>query len=204
MPSENCKGCVGTNCKVCRGTRQKTAKGGAASVGLIPVGRKNKGWAGPPLISRATLQPADRALHLHRHKLPRIPHHAVITARVSPRLAHRQPLLPRPRHKHRLRPLPALFLVLDNLRFPLLHSLYSSTSVIPTKLEDWQPANPPARGGTLCFPSGQSDRNATTFANTALCSRWNLLRSRRQENGRKKWEGFPKRECKRPTRSIGP
>src|SRR5579871_828468 len=73
-------------------------------------------------IPLATLQPRNRALHLHRHKLSRTPHHTIKTPRVSPGLASRQPLLASPRQKHRLRPLPALFLVFDNLRVPPLRT----------------------------------------------------------------------------------
>ena len=79
-------------------------------------------------ITVVTLQLRDRALDLHCHKLPRTPHHAVVTRRVSPRLARRQPLLARPHQKHRLRPLPPLLLVLNNLRLPPLHSRQVSSS----------------------------------------------------------------------------
>src|SRR5579862_646594 len=84
-------------------------------------------------IPFAALQSRNRAFHLHRHKLPRTSHHAVVTPRISPRLARRQSLLARPHQKHRLGPLPSLLLVLNNLRLSLLHSLHSLPSVIPTK-----------------------------------------------------------------------
>lgn len=68
------------------------------------------------------------AFHLHRDKLPRTPHHAIKAIRVAKRFAHRQPVLRRPRHKHRLRPLPPLLAVLDHLRSPLFHSALNSNS----------------------------------------------------------------------------
>src|SRR6185437_8868483 len=47
--------------------------------------------------------------------------HAIKTLRVPKRTAHRQPIFLRPRRKHRLRPLPPLFLIFNNLRYPPSH-----------------------------------------------------------------------------------
>src|SRR5208337_3915560 len=101
----------------------------------------------------ATFQVRDRALHLHTHELSRTPHHTIKTVRVPPRFAHRQALLGGAFHENRFGPLPAQFLVLDDLCFPLLHSL----------TPDWKSGIP----GNL--------------ANTALCFYSIGMKSQRQE-----------------------
>src|SRR5579864_4226206 len=63
----------------------------------------------------------DRAFHLHCHKLPRTTNHAIKPSRVAKRLAYLQTALRRPRHKHRLRPLPSFLIVSNNFRLPFIH-----------------------------------------------------------------------------------
>ncbi len=127
---------------------------------------------------------ANRRLNLHPDKPSRTPDHKVVAPRISPRFAHRQAMLASPRHKHRLHPLPASLRVFDNPwfenfrldiprfdnpRFPFLH--------------------PPR-------PRKQKAASVKKLANAALCFDSTRKKSQRQENRKKKWKRFPKRELR--------
>src|SRR5579863_5768019 len=129
--------------------------------------------------------------YLHTDEAPRTPNHKVIAPRISPRSAHRQPVLARPRHKHRLHPLaPSLRIFnnrwfdnprfdnpwFDNPRFPLLH--------------------PPR-------PRKQKAASGKKLANAASSFNSTGTKTQRQENQKKKWEQLPKRESGNKPRRGG-
>src|SRR6266496_1910018 len=72
-------------------------------------------------ISLRAVLVRNGALHLHRYELPRTANHAIKSSRLTDRLAYLQPVLRRPRNKHRLRPLTPLFVVPDNFWLLLFH-----------------------------------------------------------------------------------